>query len=68
MRDPDACEQCGEPCDDDIALVEAFEVTGRILCDGCAETAFHEAADEGAYRAFLSGVDAATEAAAKAKP
>lgn len=33
---PDAiCEDCGEPMDMTDLIVEAFEVTGRLICPAC---------------------------------
>lgn len=43
MPDTNECEDCGEHIDDDFtSLIEAFEVTGRVLCASCAEDAFAE--------------------------
>lgn len=39
----DVCERCGEPIED--ASVEAFELTGQCLCEGCADEAFEEHED-----------------------
>ena len=30
------CEECGEPCD--TANVEAYEMSGKIVCDDCSDT------------------------------
>lgn len=44
--DPDAvCEECGEFMDAMDVNVEAFELTGQILCDGCAQEAFEALPD-----------------------
>lgn len=32
------CQDCGETLDD--VITEAFELTGRFLCELCAEAAF----------------------------
>lgn len=38
--DEDFCESCHELMDgNDVMYVEAFEQTGRLLCDACAEAA-----------------------------
>lgn len=40
---PDAaCEECGEFMDAEDINVEAFEVTGRLLCPECAEAALED--------------------------
>lgn len=40
---PDAvCEECGEFMDMTEINVEAFELTGQVLCPGCAEIAFED--------------------------
>lgn len=38
------CADCGETLDD--VNVEAWEVTGRFLCELCAEAAFEEMREE----------------------
>lgn len=43
---PGICAHCGESMDGTDVNVEAFELTGLILCDGCADDAFDAAADE----------------------
>lgn len=40
------CECCGESVELADLNVEAFEVTGEILCPLCAESAFEELADD----------------------
>lgn len=41
--DPDAaCEECGEFLDATEVNVEAFELTGKLLCAGCAEEAIED--------------------------
>ena len=34
------CEGCGEPMDASDVNVEAFEMSGRILCPECADEIF----------------------------
>ena len=42
---PDAfCEDCGDPMDASEINVEAFEMTGHVLCEDCAQEAFEKAA------------------------
>lgn len=42
-----ACEDCGESMDGFDVNVEAFEITGLILCPGCADAAFERDEEEG---------------------
>jgi hypothetical protein len=43
-----ACAGCGVSGDDFAsANVEAFEVTGELYCDDCADSAIQEAAGDG---------------------
>lgn len=43
---PDAlCEDCGEPMDMTDLQVEAFEVTGRLICSDCFDE-LHEDEDD----------------------
>ncbi len=37
------CAHCDEPFEDETPNVEAFEITGQLLCDLCAEAAMEEA-------------------------
>ena len=36
------CEHCGEPMDASEVSVEAFELSGKILCPDCAEEVFED--------------------------
>ncbi|HRE44833.1 MAG TPA: hypothetical protein PKY87_12815 [Terricaulis sp.] len=47
MGDPQICEAHG--CSDEVEAVnvEAFELTGKALCESCAEEAFEKAAQQG---------------------
>ena len=47
LETEDLCERCGEPIED--ASVEAFELTGQCLCDGCTEEAFEQEAFRDAH-------------------
>lgn len=39
------CENCDAPLDDEYDVnTEAFELTGKLLCDGCAEEALEREA------------------------
>ncbi len=40
MADDAHCQRCKESIDE--ANVEAFELTGELLCDECAEIAFED--------------------------
>lgn len=41
--EPDGnCERCGDAVDADGVSVEAFEMTGQLLCDSCFEAACEE--------------------------
>lgn len=44
MTNPDdeRCTICGEPFDDMSPSVEAFEMTGELVCHGCADEALSE--------------------------
>lgn len=48
MKDaPDACcEDCGQFMDAEEINVESFELTGRLLCEGCAQEALDMEEDE----------------------
>ena len=37
-----ACDECGEFMDAEEVNVEAFELTGKILCEACAAEAMEE--------------------------
>jgi hypothetical protein len=37
---PDVCQRCGEECEG--ANVEAFELSGELVCDDCAEAIFED--------------------------
>lgn len=41
------CERCRESMDGFDVNVEAFEMTGEILCPGCADEVFESDEDEG---------------------
>ena len=46
---PDAaCERCGEALDALDLSVEAFEISGELLCPDCAEEVFEENGQFGA--------------------
>jgi ribosome-binding protein aMBF1 (putative translation factor) len=34
------CEICGEECD--TANIETYEISGKIVCDDCADEIFEE--------------------------
>lgn len=36
------CEGCGEPLDASEVSVEAFKLSGKILCSDCAEGVFED--------------------------
>jgi hypothetical protein len=41
-----SCDRCETPLDgDEISAAEAFELTGAMLCDECADAAFMDAED-----------------------
>lgn len=40
------CDHCGGGMDGTDVNVEAFELTGLVLCDGCADEAFHAVGDD----------------------
>lgn len=43
------CERCGESIDDANVIVEAFEITGQLLCDDCAAEEFGHDDSEGLH-------------------
>lgn len=43
LQADDACERCGDEVE--AVNVESWEITGQILCEGCAAEAFEEEAD-----------------------
>jgi hypothetical protein len=38
MEDEGLCERCGEPVE--AINVEAFEVSGQVVCEDCADEVF----------------------------
>ena len=36
------CERCADPLDDSGVNVEAFELSGEIVCSSCAEDVFED--------------------------
>jgi hypothetical protein len=58
------CARCDEALmGDEPSTVEAFELTGLLLCESCAEAAFEDAADLPEWGADLDDEIAAIEEA-----